>query len=88
MIKKLCFFLIVGSSQLVILILSESPDELRVRLHLKIQKNKSGNDSDRFEIENVLTIDKLLEYKRITNFQLKTFLANLHLRFMFRKKKN
>ena len=49
--------------------LTEDPNELCQRLHLKIQEKESGNDSNKLAEELVTIIDILFYYKFLTTAQ-------------------
>ena len=68
--------------------LSENPDELCNRLHLKTQEEHGAIDTAGFDDETVALIDELLEYKSIIKTQLKYVLFNFTLskRFCYLKK--
>ena len=51
--------------------LSFGPDELGNRLTLLLQEKHAGNKFDKINEENVVTLDKLIEYECITKIQQK-----------------
>ena len=61
------------------IILSSDPNELCERLKLLLQEKHAGNNSDIINDEIVAIVDKLLEYKCITNKQHKQILIKCNL---------
>ena len=61
------------------IILSSDPDELCERLKLLLQEKQAGKNSDIINQENVAIVDKLLEYKCISNKQHKQILIKCNL---------
>ena len=59
--------------------LSSDPDELCNRLKLLLQEKHAGNNSDIINQEIVAIVDKLLEYKCISNKQHKQILIKCNL---------
>ena len=56
----------IMASGVTTIFLSENPNELCDRLKLLLQEKQAGNNSDLFNEEIVVIIDKLLEYKCIS----------------------
>ena len=67
------------ASGVTTIFLSENVDELCDRLKLLLQEKCSGNDSDIIKDEIVAIVDKLLEYKCISNKQQKQILIKCNL---------
>ena len=70
---------ITGSGFTKTIILSSDPDELCDRLKLLLQEKHAGNNSNLIDEEIVAIIDKLLEYKCISNKQHKQILLKCNL---------
>ena len=59
----------IMASGVTTLFLSENPDELCDRLKLLLQEKHAGNNSDIINDEIIAIVDKLLEYKCISERQ-------------------
>ena len=59
--------------------LSSDPDELCNRLKLLLQEKQAGNNSDIINQEIIAIVDKLLEYKCISEKQHKQILLKCNL---------
>ena len=70
-------FLASGISRTIIL--SSDPNELCDRLKLLLQEKQAGNNSNIINEEIVAIIDRILEYKCISNKQHKRFLIKCNL---------
>ena len=69
----------IMASGVTIIFLSENPNELCDRLKLLLQEKQAGNNSDIINDEIVAIVDKLFEYKCITNKQLNQILNKCNL---------
>ena len=69
----------IKASGVTTIFLSENADELCDRLKLLLQEKYSGNISDIIKDEIVAIVDKLLEYKCISNKQHKQILIKCNL---------
>ena len=67
------------ASGVTTILLSENPNELCDRLKLLLQEKQAGNNSDIINDEIVAIVDKLFEYKCITNKQLNQILNKCNL---------
>ena len=69
----------IMASGIATIFLSENADELCDRLRLLLQEKQAGNNSDIINQEIVAIVDKLLEYKCISNKQHKQILIKCNL---------
>ena len=79
MIKLLKSPAIMASGISKTIFLPSDPDELCDRLKLLLQEKDGGNNSDLINDEIVAIVDKLLEYKCISNKQHKQILNKYNL---------